>query len=109
MPEAGRDTQTQRLDKWLWHARVVKTRSIAAALVQAGKVRVNREKAVKASYTVNLGDVITIAVSGRVRVLRVASLAERRGPAAEAQELYSDLTPREDKPGGPSADDPSAP
>ena len=95
-------TETQRLDKWLWHARVVKTRSIATALVQAGKVRVNREKVVKASYTLKLGDVITIAVSGRVRVLRVAGIAERRDPPTEAQALYDDLTPRDGKAAGES-------
>ncbi len=94
MATPGAGAETQRLDKWLWHARVVKTRSVATALVQAGKVRVNRGKVLKASHMVKLGDVITVAVGGRVRVLRVAGFAERRGPAAEAQELYGDLTPR---------------
>ncbi len=93
MATPGAGTETQRLDKWLWHARVVKTRSIAAALVQAGKVRVNRAKVLKASHMVKLGDVITVAAGGRVRVLRVTGFAERRGPAAKAQELYGDLTP----------------
>lgn len=105
MPAPGAATETQRLDKWLWHARVVKTRSIATALVQAGKVRVNRERIIKASAMVKLGDVITVVAGGRVRVLRVAGFAERRGPASEAQALYGDLTPRDGGSGGPPPDD----
>ncbi len=94
MATPGAGTQTQRVDKWLWHVRVAKTRSIATALVQAGKVRVNRGRVLKASHMVKLGDVITVAVGGRVRVLRVAGFAARRGTAAEARKLYGDLTPR---------------
>ena len=87
---------TQRLDKWLWHARIGRTRSAAAALVEKGKVRVNRNKIIKPGYGVKLSDVLTIAIGGRVRVLKVAGFAERRGPAAEAQTLYEDLTPSKD-------------
>lgn len=81
----------QRIDKWLWHGRFVKTRSLASRLVSEGKVRVNRERVVKPSHMVKAGDVITAAVAGRVRVVKVLLLAERRGPPSEARALYEDL------------------
>lgn len=84
---------TQRLDKWLWFARVVKSRTLAAGLVADGKVRVNRVKIDKPSHALRIADVLTIAVGSRVRVLEVAGLGVRRGPAPEAQALYVDLTP----------------
>lgn len=84
----------QRLDKWLWYARVVKTRSLAAALVVRGRVRVNRERTQKPSQIVRPGDVITANVSQHVRVLKVLQPGTRRGPASEAQTLYEDLAPR---------------
>jgi ribosome-associated heat shock protein Hsp15 len=87
---------TQRLDKWLWHARIGRTRSAAAALVEKGKVRVNRNKIIKPGYGIKLSDVLTIAIGGHVRVLKVAGFAERRGPPTEAQALYEDLTPSGD-------------
>ena len=83
----------QRLDKWLWFARVVKTRSLASRLVEAGKARVNRARVTKASRPVREGDVVTVAVAGRVRVLKVVAPGARRGPAAEARLLYEELTP----------------
>jgi ribosome-associated heat shock protein Hsp15 len=95
MTGCGDPRQTQRLDKWLWHARLVKTRSLASQLVGKGKFRVNRDKIVKPAHPVKCGDVITTAVFGRLRVLRIAGLGERRGPAAEARALYVDLTPAE--------------
>lgn len=84
---------TQRLDKWLWFARVIRTRTLAAGLVTDGRVRVNRERTLKPSQTVRPGDVITVAVASHVRVLQVVAPGERRGPAEEAQTLYLDLTP----------------
>jgi ribosome-associated heat shock protein Hsp15 len=83
--------ERQRLDKWLWHARVVKARTSAAALVEAGHVRVNgvREKA--PGHNVKLGDVLTIALDRSVRILRVAAFSERRGDATSARVLYEDL------------------
>jgi ribosome-associated heat shock protein Hsp15 len=85
--------ETQRLDKWLWHARIIKTRSLASQLVEQGKFRVNREKILKPSHAVKTGDVITAAIFGRVRVLRIAGFSAERGPASEAVALYLDLTP----------------
>jgi ribosome-associated heat shock protein Hsp15 len=83
--------ERQRLDKWLWHARVVKARASAAALVEAGHVRINgvREKA--PGHSVKAGDVVTIGLDRTVRILRVVGFAERRGDAAAARVLYDDL------------------
>jgi ribosome-associated heat shock protein Hsp15 len=88
--------ETQRLDKWLWHARIIKTRTLAAQFVEQGKFRINREKILKPAHAVKAGDVITAAIFGRVRVLRIAGFSGRRGPAAEAQTLYVDLSPPDD-------------
>ncbi len=82
----------QRIDKWLWFARFVKTRSLAAALVAQGAVRVNRQKIAKPSHPVAPGDVLTMTVHGRVRVVRVVGPGARRGPAPEARLLYEDLS-----------------
>lgn len=82
-----------RLDKWLWFARVVKSRTLAASLVEDGKVRLNRERTTKPSQSVRIGDVLTIAVGPRIRVLEVAAIGSRRGPASEAQTLYVDRSP----------------
>jgi ribosome-associated heat shock protein Hsp15 len=83
----------QRIDKWLWHARAVRTRVAAAALATAGHVRVNGERVDAASRSVRLGDVVTVALDGGVRILRVVGFAERRGPAASTAGLCEDLTP----------------
>jgi ribosome-associated heat shock protein Hsp15 len=87
---------TQRLDKWLWFVRVVKTRTLAAKLVANGGVRLNRQRMEKPSATVRPGDVLTIAVHDRVRILKVVAPGTRRGAPAEAQLLYEDLTPPRD-------------
>lgn len=97
----GADSErgAQRLDKWLWFARVVKSRTMAAGLVAAGKVRVNRQRTDKASHALKPGDVVTVNVGRKVRVLRVKAAGQRRGPAAEAQGLFEDLTPPETRSG----------
>lgn len=82
----------QRIDKWLWHARVVRTRSAAAGLANSGHVRVNGARIDAASRAVKAGDVITIALDRVVRVLKVSGFAERRGDAEAARPLYEDLT-----------------
>lgn len=82
------DTSRQRLDKWLWFARVVKTREAAAALVETGHVRLNRAKVIKPAHDVKPGDVLTIVLHTRVRVLHVEAIAKRRGQASEARTLY---------------------
>lgn len=83
---------TQRLDKWLWFARVTKSRTLASALVAEGKVRVNRARTDKPSHALKVADVVTVSVHHNVRVLEVVTLGARRGPAAEAALLYRDLT-----------------
>lgn len=95
---------SQRLDKWLWFARVAKSRTLSAALVTGGKVRVNRAKVDKPAYVLKPGDVVTVSVGPKVRVLRMVAAGTRRGPAAEAQGLFEELTPRvEPQPGEASA------
>jgi ribosome-associated heat shock protein Hsp15 len=83
----------QRIDKWLWHARVVRTRSAAAALAASGHVRLNSQRIDAASQIVRAGDVVTIALDRSVRVLKVSGFAERRGAADDAKALYEDLSP----------------
>lgn len=80
----------QRIDKWIWFARVVRSREAAVALVEAGHVRVNKVRVTKPGYDVSPGDVLTIAAHGRVLVLEVLAFAERRGPAGTAVHLYRD-------------------
>jgi ribosome-associated heat shock protein Hsp15 len=87
------ETDRQRIDKWLWHARVVRTRGAAAALVGVGHVRLNGSRVAAASRPVRPGDVLTIALDRRVRVLKVTGYAERRGPAFAARNLFEELTP----------------
>lgn len=82
----------QRIDKWLWFARIVKTREAAATLVEAGHVRINRTKVTKPGHGVKPGDVLTIVLNTRVRVLEVAGLAPRRGQAAAAIALYREVS-----------------
>lgn len=81
----------QRIDRWLWHARLVRTRGAAAALAEAGFVRINGARIDAPGRMVRSGDVITVALDRRVRVLKVRGFAERRGPAGTAAALYEDL------------------
>ena len=94
MAEEGREAQ--RLDAWLWCARLRKTRADCARLVEAGAVRINRQPTDKPHARLRPGDVLTIAQGsgerGRIAVWRVVSLADRRGPATEARLLYEDLS-----------------
>jgi ribosome-associated heat shock protein Hsp15 len=86
--------ERQRLDKWLWHARVVKARISAAGLVEAGHVRVNGVRERAPGHAVKLGDVLTIGLDRSVRILKVVGFAERRGDASSARALYDDLQGR---------------
>lgn len=87
-----------RLDKWLWHARFFKTRSLAAKQVSGGHVRVNGNKVLKPAQQVGPGDVLTFAQANVIRVVKVLALGDRRGPAPEAQGLYHDMTEKQEKP-----------
>jgi len=81
----------QRIDKWLWHARVVRTRSAAAALAAAGHVRINGQRVDAPSRAVRAGDVVTVALDRSVRLIKVLGFAERRGSADDARVLCADL------------------
>jgi ribosome-associated heat shock protein Hsp15 len=89
----------QRIDKWLYFARVVKTRGLAAQLVTSGHARVNGDKKRTASTAVRPGDVLTVVMPRKVLVLKVLDCGTRRGPASEARLLYEDLSPPEIDPG----------
>jgi ribosome-associated heat shock protein Hsp15 len=84
---------TLRLDKWLWFARFVKTRSLATRLVIDGRMRINGAPTQKAHYAVKAGDVLTFPLGPHIRIIKVVKLGIRRGPAPEAQSLYEDLDP----------------
>ena len=82
-----------RLDKWLWYARFLKSRTMASHLCEDGRVRVNRRRISKAHALIRVGDVLTFPQAKKIRVVRVRSLGRRRGPATEATTLYVDLVP----------------
>lgn len=84
---------TIRLDKWLWHARFFKSRSLAAGVVSSGKVRVDGQPVSKPARAVGPGDVLTFTKESDVKVVKVLACGERRGPALEAQLLYDDMSP----------------
>ena len=81
-----------RVDKWLWAARFFKSRTLAAAACSGGKVDVN-DQAVKPSRVLREGDLLKVTLPRVRKVVRVVALSDRRGPGAEAQLLYEDLTP----------------
>ncbi len=84
----------QRIDKWLFHARVVRTRSDAAELVAKGRVRLNGVRETSPGHGLKAGDVLTVALNARDRVLKVIAFAERRGGSHSAHALYEDLQAR---------------
>jgi ribosome-associated heat shock protein Hsp15 len=84
-----------RLDKWLWQARFFKSRGLAAEMIEAGSVRVNGTRVSRPGRDVGEGDTLTFPQGGRIRVIRITALGQRRGPATEAQGLYLDLEPPE--------------
>ncbi len=85
------DVERQRIDRWLWHARLVRTRGAAAALAGSGYVRVNGARINAPGRMIRAGDVITIALDRGVRVLKVIGFVDRRGPAPSAAALYQDV------------------
>ena len=92
------DHDWQRLDKWLWCARMLKARADCARLAAAGAIRINRQSTDKPHARLRPGDVLTFPLGPRVRVLRILALATRRGPAQEARALYEELV-EPDRPG----------
>jgi ribosome-associated heat shock protein Hsp15 len=92
MPDAAPGS-VQRIDQWLWFARLAKSRTLAQVLIERGKVRVNREKVYKPATIVRPGDVLTLSLGPRVLSIEILGIGTRRGPASEAAALYRDLTP----------------
>ena len=80
-----------RLDKWQFHARFYRTRLLAQAAASAGKVRLNGNRVEKPGHAIKPGDVLTLGRGAQVMAVRVLALAERRGPASEARNLYEIL------------------
>lgn len=85
-------SETLRLDKFLWFARIAKTRSAAQALAEEGRIRIDGRVVDKAHAPVRVGDVLSFALRGEVRVLRIEALPARRGSPALARAVYSELT-----------------
>ena len=92
----------QRLDKWLFYSRAVKSRTLARKLIETGVVRVNSERTIRTDHQVGAGDVLTMTIHTRLLVWKILDAGTRRGPPTEAQGLYEDLSPpplpRETKP-----------
>src|SRR5512134_662109 len=92
-PLSAMSEQRLRLDKWLWYARLYKSRTLATGACGTGRMRVNGVPIAKAHQAVKAGDVLTFPQGPHIRVIRVLSLGVRRGPASEARLLYEDLAP----------------
>lgn len=82
-----------RLDKWLWVARFYKTRTLASREVKSGRMRLNGVHVKKAACLVQPDDVLTFPKAQRIFIVRIRALADRRGPAESARQLYEDLSP----------------
>ncbi len=91
MAEAGGHGPTMRLDRFLWYARIVKTRSAAQALCEKGLLRIDGRRVERSAAPVRTGSILAFPIQGRVRVLRVEALPIRRGPPGEARLCYEDL------------------
>jgi ribosome-associated heat shock protein Hsp15 len=94
-----------RLDKFLWFARIVKTRALAQAMAEQGRIRIGGRVVDRAHCPVRVGDVMSFAQRGAVRVLRVEALPARRGPPAEARALYTEIAEDSSSPGFPGEGD----
>ena len=86
------DDLALRLDKWLWHARLFRSRSLASKFCLEGRIRIGGRVVEKAHQMVKPGDVLTFAHGRDVKVLKIVALGKRRGPAPEARTLYEDLS-----------------
>jgi ribosome-associated heat shock protein Hsp15 len=83
----------ERLDKFLFFSRAIKSRTLAQKVIETGVIRVNSERTDRSDHKVGAGDVLTMSLHGRIVVWRILDAGTRRGPAAEAQGLYEDLSP----------------
>lgn len=93
MAEAAETIRKERLDKFLFYSRALKSRTLAQKVIETGAVRVNSEKTLRSDLKVGAGDVLTMALHGQIVVWRILACGTRRGPASEAQALYEDLSP----------------
>ncbi|HEX7776394.1 MAG TPA: RNA-binding S4 domain-containing protein, partial [Parvibaculum sp.] len=93
MANAPTRPSEQRIDRWLWFTRLLKSRTLAAMLASSGKLRVNGERLSKASKLVKPGDVLTFPLGEHIRIVKVLDAGTRRGPASEARLLYEDMSP----------------
>ncbi len=90
---SGSPVPTMRLDRFLWHARLAKTRSAAQAIAERGLLRIDGRRIDRAHCPVRVGMILAFPLNGQVRILRVEALPTRRGPPAEARALYTLLEP----------------
>ena len=93
MAGPGETLHKERLDRFLFFSRAVKSRTLAQKIIEAGSIRVNSEKTDRTDHKVGAGDVLTMSLNGRVLVWRILDPGTRRGPASEAQGLYEDISP----------------
>jgi len=80
-----------RLDRYLFFIRLVKSRTMAQAIIQAGNIRIDGKRVARTSEEVRVGSVVALPLHGQVRILRVLALPQRRGPASEARTCYEEL------------------
>jgi ribosome-associated heat shock protein Hsp15 len=85
-----------RIDKFLWFARFAKTRGLAQSLIEHGRMRIDGRVIERSSCPVRPGAVLSFALHGKVRVIRIEALPARRGPPAEAAACFTDLSPSVD-------------
>jgi ribosome-associated heat shock protein Hsp15 len=83
----------ERLDKFLFFSRAIKSRTLAQKIIETGVIRVNSEKTIASDHKVGAGDVLTMAIHNRIVVWKILDAGTRRGPASEAATLYEDLSP----------------
>lgn len=93
MAGPGDTLHKERLDRFLFFSRAVKSRTLAQKLIETGAVRVNSERTDRTDHKVGAGDVLTMSLHGRILVWRILDAGTRRGPATEAQGLYEDISP----------------
>jgi ribosome-associated heat shock protein Hsp15 len=93
MTEPVEQIRKERLDRFLFFSRAIKSRTLAQKFIETGAIRVNSEKVERSDRKVGAGDVLTMAIHGRILVWRILDVGTRRGPASEAQGLYEDLSP----------------
>ena len=96
-----------RIDKWLWHARFFKSRTLASKFCQTGKLRLNDQLIAKAHLMVGPDDVLTFVKGEVIKVVKILDIGQRRGPAPEARALYEDLSPPPPKKADPSLSAPA--